>query len=95
MSDTPISHEEIWVAYRDGAITDTERERLLGNWSLYRYQSAATAAASKNVSPTRIQKLCRENRIPGAYFEGGQWFVPRGFVILPASRDRPGKLKKV
>ena len=45
------------------------------------YVDAPDAAKMLNVSQTRVRRLCREGRFPGAAKVGSSWIIPREAVL--------------
>ena len=45
------------------------------------YVDAPDAAKMLNVSQTRVRRLCREGRFPGATKVGSSWIIPREAVL--------------
>ena len=41
-----------------------------------KYLSAKQTAVKWGISPRRIQILCKEERIPGAFIVGNSWAIP-------------------
>lgn len=48
--------------------------------------STAEAAKLANVSLQRMQRLCAQGRVVGAYSDFGRWRIPRSFFIVPGAR---------
>ena len=53
------------------------------------YISAPEAAKKWRISERRVQKLCEENRIPGASKLGYMWLIPKD-----AEKPVDGRLKR-
>ena len=58
------------------------------------YMSISEAAAKWNVSNRRIQILCTQNRIPGAFKLGNIWAIPKNVEKPLDARIRSGKYCK-
>ena len=54
------------------------------------YVSCAEAAAKWGISERRVQKLCEDNRIPGAVKFSRVWLIPKD-TEKPVDRRRKGK----
>lgn len=50
-----------------------------------KYMTTKEAAEKWDISPRRINVLCKNERIPGAYKENKQWFIPVD-VVKPADK---------
>lgn len=55
--------------------------------------TTAEAAARRDVSVRRIQKLIQQGRIPGAEMRSGAWFLPPDFIVLPPPKRQGRKLR--
>ena len=58
------------------------------------YLSIQQMAEEWKISPRRIQVLCAENRIPGAFRVGKTWAIPADAEKPKDARVRSGKYVK-
>lgn len=58
------------------------------------YLSIRQMAEGWKISPRRIQVLCAENRIPGAFRVGRTWAIPADAEKPKDARIRSGKYVK-
>ena len=59
-----------------------------------KYLSAKQTAAKWGISPRRIQILCKEERIPGAFIVGNSWAIPEKAEKPKDERIKSGKYIK-
>ena len=59
-----------------------------------KYLSAKQTAVKWGISPRRIQILCKEERIPGAFIVGNSWAIPETAEKPKDARVRNGKYIK-
>lgn len=52
------------------------------------YVSVRETAEKWGVAPRRVQVLCRQDRIPGAYIIGNSWAIP-----ATAEKPKDGRIK--
>ena len=55
------------------------------------YISAPEAAKKWGISERRVQKLCEENRIPGAFKFSRMWLIPKDAEKPIDGRTKQGK----
>lgn len=53
--------------------------------------TTAQAAAQLEVTPLRVQQLCRQRRIKGARLVGRVWIIPEDFKVTPGIPGRKPK----
>ncbi len=58
------------------------------------YESIKQTAARWNISIRRIQILCKEDRIPGAFRVGNAWAIPTNAEKPKDKRIKSGKYMK-
>ena len=58
------------------------------------YMSCAEAAAKWGISERRVQKLCKENRIPGVSKIGYMWLIPKSTLKPIDGRTKQGRTLK-
>jgi hypothetical protein len=51
------------------------------------------AAAELGVCVQRVRVLCRQGRVQGAQKVGRDWLIPIPIVVMPGSKQCPGKIK--
>lgn len=59
------------------------------------YLTISQVAAEWKISNRRIQVLCSQNRIPGAYQLGRTWAIPADAQKPEDARIRSGKYRKI
>ncbi len=59
-----------------------------------KYLSAKQTAEKWGISPRRIQILCKEERVPGAFIVGNSWAIPETAEKPRDARVRNGKYVK-
>ena len=59
------------------------------------YLTISQVAAEWKISNRRIQVLCSQNRIPGAYRLGRTWAIPADAQKPEDARIRSGKYRKI
>ena len=59
------------------------------------YLSIKEMAEKWGISTRRLQVLCREGRIPGAFIVGNSWAIPADAVKPADQRIKSGKYVKV
>ena len=59
-----------------------------------KYLSAKQTAEKWGISPRRIQILCKEERVPGAFIVGNSWAIPETAEKPRDARVRNGKYIK-
>lgn len=59
-----------------------------------RYLSIKQTAAKWGISPRRIQILCKEDRVPGAFFVGNSWAIPEDAEKPEDQRIKSGRYVK-
>ena len=59
-----------------------------------KYLSIKQTAPRWGISPRRIQILCKEDRIPGAFFIGNTWAIPEDAEKPKDARIKSGKYIK-
>ena len=59
------------------------------------YLTISQVAAAWKISNRRIQVLCSQNRIPGAYLFGRTWAIPADAQKPEDARIRSGKYRKI
>ena len=67
---------------------------FLEGWHGMKYLSIQQMAEEWKISPRRIQVLCAENRIPGAFRVGRTWAIPADAEKPKDARVRSGKYVK-
>ena len=58
------------------------------------YISAPEAAKKWEISERRVQKLCEENRIPGAAKSSRLWLIPKDAEKPADARTKAGRTEK-
>ena len=58
------------------------------------FLSTTQASAKWGISPRRIQTLCTEKRIPGAFRIGNTWAIPEDAQKPKDARIKSGKYMK-
>ena len=59
-----------------------------------KYLSIKQTAERWGLSPRRIQILCKENRVPGAFIVGNSWAIPEDAEKPKDQRIKSGKYIK-
>lgn len=59
-----------------------------------KYLSIKQTAERWGISPRRIQILCKESRVPGAFIVGNSWAIPEDAVKPKDERIKSGKYIK-
>ena len=59
-----------------------------------KYLSAKQTAVKWGISPRRIQILCKEERIQGAFIVGNSWAIPENANKPKDARIKTGKYRK-
>ena len=59
-----------------------------------KYLSAKQTAAKWGISSRRIQILCKEERVPGAFIVGNSWAIPENAEKPKDARIKNGKYIK-
>ncbi len=59
-----------------------------------KYLSAKQTGEKWGISPRRIQILCKEERVPGAFIVGNSWAIPETAEKPRDARVRNGKYVK-
>ena len=60
-----------------------------------KYLTISKTAEKWNISDRRVQVLCSQNRIPGAYLLGRTWAIPADATKPVDARIRSGKYRKI
>lgn len=58
------------------------------------YISITQLSEKWGISPRRIQVLCKENRIPGAFRVGSNWAIPSDATKPKDMRIKSGRYRK-
>ena len=59
-----------------------------------KYLSIKQTAERWGISPRRIQILCKEDRVPGAFIVGNSWAIPENAVKPRDARIKSGRYIK-
>lgn len=54
------------------------------------YMSCPEAAKKWGISERRVQRLCKDNRMPGVSKLGNMWLIPKD-AVKPADRRRKNR----